>query len=164
MKAERQMRGVKVMLRKIPSQGGEEGNRGIIDPEAGQEAHRSRQQEVGNEGSPGDQAGTPREGQELEDSPAPRALTDADQSGTRSRQSGYARTRGRGQGSRPSGSPAELRGRAPGRQQGRGGGPVHRSGGRESRKGQPAGQQQWRREGRAPAGGPRSGGPLRKGI
>ena len=78
MKAERQMRGVKVMLRKIPLQVGEEGNRYIMDPEAGKEAHRSRQQEAGNKGRAGDQTGTPREGQEMEDRPAPRARTDAD--------------------------------------------------------------------------------------
>ena len=60
------------MIRKIPSQGGEEGNRGIRGPKSGQEAHRSQQQEVGKEGRPRDQAGTPREGQKLEDSPARR--------------------------------------------------------------------------------------------
>ena len=58
----RQMRREKVLIRKSPSPGGEEGSRGIIEPKSKQEAHWSQQQEANN----------PRDGQELEDSPARR--------------------------------------------------------------------------------------------
>ena len=68
--AKKQTQRVMVMIKQIPSQGGEERSRGITDPESRQKAHRPRQQEVGNKGRMRDKEGTPKEGQELEDRPA----------------------------------------------------------------------------------------------
>ena len=72
------MRGVEVRLKQLPLQVREEGNWYIVNPEAGQKVRRSRQQDAGHEGRPGDQPGTPRGGQEPEGRPAPRVRTEAD--------------------------------------------------------------------------------------
>ena len=75
--AERRMRGVKVLLRKIPLQVWEEGRRHLRRPEVGPEANQTRQKEAGHEGRPGHPANNPEEGREQEDSPAPRTLAEA---------------------------------------------------------------------------------------
>ena len=68
--AREQMQKVRVMIRKIPSHGGEEGNRGIMIPESRQKAHWLQQQEVRNEGRQMNKAGNLKEGQETEDNPS----------------------------------------------------------------------------------------------
>ena len=64
--AGRQIREVEVMLRKLPLHVREEENRYTVDPEAGRRVRRSHPQEAGPEGRPGEQPGTPGEGQERE--------------------------------------------------------------------------------------------------
>ena len=144
--AERQIKGVKVILRKIPPPG--MGRR--------KAAHHEARGRTGSQPATTERGRTRRKAGASSKQPRGRA-GERRQSGTknsrrhgpppaqddsRSRQSGKERTRGRGQRGRPRGAQAKLRGQAPGRWQGGGRNPIHRPDGRQSRKSRPAGSHQ----------------------